>query len=280
MADNAPATMAQRCGGWLFRHRSYTPLPLAALIVATAWLAPTPPAASRPADWLLRAAGIALLILGETIRLAVAGRARRGTSCRGTRLKASMLVTGGMYAHTRNPLYLANLLLWSGAALLTLWLPVVLVVVAAVATQYHLIIVAEERFLLARYGRQYVEFCRGVPRLLPRLAFRRNSHSAAPPPGPFDWRRAVFREGDTIYLVVLGAWAMVALRLALAAEGLGLYTSVGWHAIPLTATSAWLLTKWIKHSHWPPQPQAAGNREDLDEARHRSTIQPAESEAR
>jgi len=281
MAEYPSATFVHRCGEWLFQHRSCTPVPLAALIVATAWLAPAPFAESRPADWLLRAAAIGLLILGETIRLGVAGRARRGTSCRGTRFKASMLVTGGMYAYTRNPLYLANLLLWTGAALLTLALPVVLIAVTATAVQYHLIIVAEERFLLTRYGRQYAEFCRGVPRLFPRLVLQRRTHNVVAPPAPFDWRRALFREHDTIYLIVLGAWAMLGLSLALAAEGLGLYASIGWHAIPATATLAWLTTKWVKHSQCPrPQPQAAGSSDDFDRPRRpfRSTIQAAESQ--
>ncbi len=248
IAQSPSATIAQRCGRWLFRHRSYTLVPLAIFVVAAAWLDPRPPAGPGIWELLLQVAAIGLLLLGETIRLDVAGRAERGTSGRGKRLQAPTLVTTGMYARTRNPLYLGNLILWAGAALLTLNPVVLLVVFVVVGVQYHLIILAEEQFLLGCFGEQYREFCRVVPRVVPRIFSQPTTRGPNAPAVPFDWTRGIFREHDTIFLVFLGGWGILGLSLGLIGPDTGPHAPVGWYAMPVVATLFWLVTKGIKKS--------------------------------
>jgi protein-S-isoprenylcysteine O-methyltransferase Ste14 len=76
------------------------------------------------------------------------------------------LVRTGLYAYVRHPRYLQLLLIqlaWTMMAnyltpyvLLFLWFPTV-----------YLIVLLEERELRERYGEEYVQYCREVPRFLP-----------------------------------------------------------------------------------------------------------------
>ena len=74
------------------------------------------------------------------------------------------LVTTGVYAWTRNPMYLGMLLALAGVALalgtLSPWLLVLQFFVLAQCWYIPL----EERKLAARFGRQYADYCRDVRR--------------------------------------------------------------------------------------------------------------------
>ena len=80
------------------------------------------------------------------------------------------VVEDGPYAMCRNPLYLGTLLNVSSAALF-LESPLLLAGALLLALSYvALTIPAEERFLAAKLGEPYRDYCRRVPRLLPRLS--------------------------------------------------------------------------------------------------------------
>jgi len=79
------------------------------------------------------------------------------------------LVTGGVYAHVRNPIYSAFLFLCTGALLIAgnLWL-----LVLPVAYWLFLTLLmkgTEEKWLFRQYGQVYRDYCRRVPRCIPRL---------------------------------------------------------------------------------------------------------------
>jgi protein-S-isoprenylcysteine O-methyltransferase Ste14 len=180
------------------------------------------------------AVGGTSLLLGEALRLSIAGHARPGTSGRGTTIRAATLVTDGMYVATRNPLYLANWLQWLGAATITgaWWAPPL--VATVVALQYHFIIRAEEAFLAHQFGLAFDRFVGKTPRFLPRPGF-------GPFPGRFDFRKALFREHDTIFLVFLGLFIPPAAR-AFLQEG----PPWPWAALGTLALGAWIVTKTAK----------------------------------
>jgi protein-S-isoprenylcysteine O-methyltransferase Ste14 len=86
----------------------------------------------------------------------------------GTVKKNRELTVTGPYAHTRNPLYLGSMLIAGGfAAALLSWL-VALVLAVGFAVIYVPVIASEERYLRATFS-GFDEYCRRVPRLIPRL---------------------------------------------------------------------------------------------------------------
>lgn len=78
------------------------------------------------------------------------------------------LTTTGPYAHTRNPLYLGSMLIAAGFAVALLSWPVALVLTIMFAVIYIPTIASEERFLRATFP-EFPDYCRRVPRLIPRL---------------------------------------------------------------------------------------------------------------
>lgn len=228
--------------------RSFTLVPLAIVILATAW-----PWDGRVAEFgmrelLLSMAAIGLLLVAEAVRLGVAGRSEHATCGRGKTLYANRLVTTGVYARVRNPLYLANLMLWIGISLLTFEPLLVLLVIAVLAVQYRMIIRAEERFLLDLFGGQYREYSRRVGRVVPRIRSDLAGNMGLELPRPFDWKQALLREHDTIFVVFLGAWGFPTFKLGLLTQEAIVRMPAVWYAMPAVATILWLAAKCIKKS--------------------------------
>ncbi len=98
----------------------------------------------------------------------------------GTVKKNCELAVNGPYAHTRNPLYLGSMLIAAGFAVALLSWPVALLLAVIFAVIYIPVIASEERFLRAAFP-GFDEYCRQVPRLIPRLtpARQANAKSAA-----------------------------------------------------------------------------------------------------
>lgn len=101
---------------------------------------------------LLQAA--AMLDLGASWRIGIEEGARPG------------LATGGLYRHTRNPIFLALIAVLAGYTLL---LPTLLsaLMLAAACVAIRQQIAEEESYLLRTYGEQYRAYARRVGRLLP-----------------------------------------------------------------------------------------------------------------
>lgn len=179
-----------------FKLRSYTPIPLLVLLLATA----NPNL--RAFLW-----GFGLVLLGELIRLWAVAHA--GGATRTRNVGAPLLVTSGPFAHTRNPLYIANTLIYIGIACLAgghaLWITVAL---AFSILQYTLIVSLEEETLKNLFGVEYTFYSRGVPRWLPRIIPWDWSLPRQP-----DWRDAWRNEKNT-------RWNIAAAMIVFAIIGL------------------------------------------------------------
>jgi hypothetical protein len=123
---------------------------VAGLYLFELWRRPSPPAA-----------------IACSLFLTLPGLALRGYASGYVKKDRELTVTGP-YAYTRNPLYLGSILIAAGfaVALLSWLLAVVLAVGFAVI--YIPVIASEERFLRIAFP-AFAEYCRRVPRVIPRL---------------------------------------------------------------------------------------------------------------
>ncbi len=155
---------------FLFKNRSYTPIPLVFLLIYFA----------RPSFWGV-AFGLIFIFWGEAIRI-YANRYAGGAT-RTTKVGAAALCTSGPFAYVRNPLYLGNMIIYTGVVLFagTPSVPAMLFLTwAFFIIQYSLIIALEEETLVGKFGDEYRTFCTYVPRLVPRVSAWHNSDDRVP----------------------------------------------------------------------------------------------------
>ena len=153
---------------------------------------------ARP-RWESVAAGMALAVVGEAIRIWASGHIE----------KTRRLATGGPYAHTRNPLYLGSTLLALGIATASASLAVLAAVLGYLAVFYPAVIREESAFLATRFPELYAAWAREVPAFFPRL------RPAGPRETRFDWARVrANREWRTAAALPLAAALLFARALA------------------------------------------------------------------
>ncbi len=186
-------------GQLLFRVRGVIPVPF--ILAALIWADPNP---------IRFAAGALLALTAELLRLSAIRYA--GGATRTREVGAPALVTSGPYAHLRNPLYLANLMIYLGYAFasgaLLPYLPVIVLVYFSF--QYSLIISLEERTLSGLFGEEYADYCRRAPRIWPK--FSSSEASAAEP--PYTLREALGGETRTLQGLLI-TWALLVARWVL-----------------------------------------------------------------
>ena len=106
-----------------------------------------------------------MALLGQSLRVLVIGLVYITRGGQNRQVWANSLVDTGMFAHSRNPLYLANLLLFTGLAIVHNGWPMYLIVVPFFVFVYVCIIAAEEHYLYGRFGETYADYCRRVPQM-------------------------------------------------------------------------------------------------------------------
>lgn len=138
---------------------------LAAIAVAIALgvLFPLPWIGEPVSDILFAAGWLAMGAVVAIYYSAARALKRANTTIRPDKA-SEHLVTSGAFSFTRNPIYFANTLLMIGIGLVTgsLWF-IALALIAAFATQ-KLAIEREEKHLLARFGKKYIDYAKKVRR--------------------------------------------------------------------------------------------------------------------
>jgi protein-S-isoprenylcysteine O-methyltransferase Ste14 len=135
-----------------------------------------------------------------SLALVVPGLWLRGYAAGYVKKNHELTVTGP-YAHTRNPLYLGSMLIAAGFAVALLSWPVALVLACGFVAIYVPVITAEEHFLRGAFP-GFDEYCRRVPRLIPRLIPAPNPKSKSTNSAAFSF--ALYRKHRE-YNALLGA---------------------------------------------------------------------------
>ena len=210
-------------GRFVFRYRDYlAPLGLL-LIVAIA--RPQPFFASERLDVWFDCFGLLVAAVGQALRIAVIGLAYITRGGVNKQLAANRLVCDGIYAHSRNPMYLGNFLLLTGLAMIYHSWIVYLVALPLYVLALRTIVTSEEEFLRGKFGSEYDAYCRQVPRFVPRLRGLGATVAAI----PFDWRRVIRKEYGTTF-----AWTSVALAMIA-------WEQVTWYGLAAARDMLWVL---------------------------------------
>lgn len=142
-----------------FRYRSYTPVPFVLVMLLYA----------LPNIWSL-ILGFIIALSGESLRLW--GVSWAGSETRTTgRVGGTYLIVSGPFAHLRNPLYLGNILIYTGLGVMSFalfpWLQIIGIIFFSI--QYNLIVKEEEKYLADTFGSEFSEYRKHVPRFIPRI---------------------------------------------------------------------------------------------------------------
>ncbi|MBL7012876.1 MAG: isoprenylcysteine carboxylmethyltransferase family protein [Candidatus Marinimicrobia bacterium] len=155
---------------FFFKYRSFTPIPLVLSILYYSNI-------SYPECMF----GGIIIAIGEFIRLNAVQYA--GGETRTIKVGAPALCTAGPYARTRNPLYIGNMIIYSGVIIAAagphMWL-LLLISFLFFSIQYTLIVQLEESTLYELFGQPYIDYQNNVPRLFPRFSSWKNNDNRIP----------------------------------------------------------------------------------------------------
>ena len=233
----------QRSGDWLFTHRSYMPLGLVGILIV-GMLQFEYPQQRHDLQEMWCHVCLAVSLAGLAVRGYVVGHVCKGTSGRNTsRQVATELNTTGLYSIVRHPLYLGNFLIWLGIGLFSgiWWL--VLIEVLAFWVYYERIMLAEEAFLIQKFGARYTQWADRTPAFIPQWRQWRR------PDLPFSFKNVLRREYTGLFgilsaftLLELGEHWVVESQVRLDPE---------WQAVGLLGLAMFLALRFLKrHTAW------------------------------
>lgn len=205
-------------GDFLFKWRN-TVFPV---VMAVLLLGFRPAGAGQAWDLWVDVLALALILGGSALRILVVGLAYIKRGGLNKKVYADKLVTEGIFAHGRNPLYIGNLMVLIGILVMhgSPW--VIALGGAFYLASYGAIVAAEERFLTAKFGDDYRDYCARVPRWSIHFKGMRETFRGF----SFNWRRVVVKEyssictGAVMVLLVVGEEALAGRGLEAARPAL------------------------------------------------------------
>jgi protein-S-isoprenylcysteine O-methyltransferase Ste14 len=149
--------------------------------------------------------GFTITFIGQLIRIATIGLVYIIRGGKDRRVYAEELVTTGIFAHCRNPLYVGNILILVGLGIASNSLLFMAVFTPLFLFFWQAIVLAEENYLRDKFGEQYDQYCRRVSRWglnLKGIGTTLNSMQ-------FKWKRVIIREYNSTYIWMTGAVLIV-----------------------------------------------------------------------
>ena len=146
---------------------------------------------------------LSVSFFGLIIRAFIIGYTPRRTSGRNTKRQvADSLNQTGMYSITRNPLYLGNFFMILGVVMFAHHFWLTLVYAFGFWLYYERIIMAEEEFLLQKFGKQYEGYLKRTPAFMPNIKLWQK------PESPFSFRTVLKREYSGFFGVIASFTAL------------------------------------------------------------------------
>jgi len=193
-----------RIGDWFFKYRNVAfPVMLVALFTT---LPPRPFMGSPVIDAWTDMLGLLLALMGSALRAWVIGLAYIKRGGLDKKVHADTLVSSGMFAVCRNPLYVGNALVLLGLFVVHNNMLAWLVGLAFFGVAYWGIVAAEEKFLQEKFGDDYRAYCARVNRFWPDFSRYREAVAGM----DFNWRRVVIKDYSTVYTWIVGMMVLIA----------------------------------------------------------------------
>jgi protein-S-isoprenylcysteine O-methyltransferase Ste14 len=149
--------------------------------------------------------GFSVTVIGQLIRVLTIGLVYIIRGGKDRRVYAEDLVTTGIFAHCRNPLYVGNILILVGLGIASNSLLFMAVFTPVFLFFWQAIVLAEENYLRNKFGEQYNEYCKRVDRWLINFKGIGNTLRSM----QFKWKRVIIREYNATYLWMTGAVLIV-----------------------------------------------------------------------
>ncbi len=124
---------------------------------------------NNPNIWSL-IIGTVIMLAGESMRLWGVSWAGSETRTTGT-VGGTFLVISGPFAYVRNPLYVGNILIYTGLGIMSFaaFPYLQIIALAAFIVEYYLIVIEEEKYLAKTFGAAYEEYLQNVNRFFPKF---------------------------------------------------------------------------------------------------------------
>jgi len=188
-----------RIGNFLFHYRNGL-FPLAFVLLV--WK-------GRPIfqnDLVAAGVGFVVAMSGQLLRAVTIGLDYIIRGGKKRQVYAEDLVTGGLFSHCRNPLYVGNLLILAGVGLASNSLIFMAIGMPLFLFAYRAIVAAEENFLRQKFGQQFDDYCARVNRFWPNFSGLGQTVRSM----EFKWRRLLVKEYGSAF-----AWSAGLLTLVL-----------------------------------------------------------------
>ncbi|MFH1876249.1 MAG: isoprenylcysteine carboxylmethyltransferase family protein [Candidatus Omnitrophota bacterium] len=195
-------TLLLTTGAFFFRFRNF--LFPAFVIILLVFTKPALFLGRRDLDAIIVTFGFLVAMLGIFFRLFVIGFAYIKRGGKDGRVYADNLVIEGVYAHVRNPMYVANFFNIVGIALIygSFW--VYVLVIPFFTYVYLAIVTTEENYLHKRFGAEFETYCKAVNRFIPNFSGIKQTLGKF----SYDWTKALRKEYGTTFGVLLGCYVM------------------------------------------------------------------------
>jgi protein-S-isoprenylcysteine O-methyltransferase Ste14 len=189
--------------------------------------------------------GFSVAMFGQICRVATIGLKYIVRGGKNRRVYAEDLITEGLFAHTRNPLYVGNVSILIGLGLMTNTLLFNLVMSPLFIFIYQAIIRAEENFLRNKFGAAFDEYCADTNRWLPKLKGLSETMSSM----EFNWKRVIIKEYTSAYIWLSGA-VLVIVKTFYRLESQELYLTYRYPMLVVlfVLLALYLFTRYLKKS--------------------------------
>ena len=182
-----------KIGSFFFKYRNYL-FPVV-FVLSLIFIKPKPFLGSVSMDRWMDFFGMIVALSGEILRILVIGYAYIKRGGENKRVYAEDLVQGGFFAIARNPLYLGNILILIGIAIIINSMLFYIVGIPLFIYFYFSIVIAEENFLRKKFGSEYENYCKRVNRFLPDFKKLKEAIRDI----TFNWKRVIIAEYGTLF---------------------------------------------------------------------------------